>query len=393
MNSYIEKGEQVFLKNCKRYPVVFENAEGVYLIDTEGKKYLDFVAGIAVNALGYDYEPLKDALKAQIDKFTHCSNLYWNVPMVEAADKLVKASGLDRVFFCNSGAEANESAFKLARKYAKKFYSEEKIEIISMKNSFHGRTMAAITATGQTKYQKGFDPLLPGVKFCEYNDLDMFKTLINDKTCAVILEIIQGEGGIISADTDFLKGVRDLCDKYNAVLIFDEVQTGIGRTGEIFAYQHYGIKPDICSLAKGLGAGIPIGAIIANEKVAQGFEPGDHQATFGGNPLACAAANIVLDAMMNGDILNNVKEMGAYLKDKLSKLKEEKTCIQELKGYGLMQGIALSGVDIPSVVQKCMDNGLLVASAGSNVVRFVPPLVIEKKHIDEAIEILKKCLD
>ncbi|MBC7960528.1 MAG: aspartate aminotransferase family protein [Vallitaleaceae bacterium] len=393
MNELIEQGDAVFTNNCKRYPIVFERGEGVYLYDVEGKKYLDFTSGIAVNALGYKNESLNSALKAQIDRFTHCSNLYWNEAGITAAQKLVEASGLDRVFFCNSGAEANEAAFKMARKYAQKHFGEDKYEIISMKNSFHGRTIATITATGQEKYRKGFGPLLPGIVYGEFNNIENIKSLVTPKTCAILIEIIQGEGGIVSIDPDFLKQVRTLCDEHNIVLIMDEVQTGIGRTGAIFAYQHFGIKPDIVSIAKGIGAGIPLGAIIACDKVATGFEPGDHQATFGGNPLACTAANVVLDALMTTDLLENVKKQGAYLATKLLALKEKKKCIVDTRGMGLMQGIALENCDIPLIVNKCMAAGLLLVGAGANVIRFVPPLIVNEKEIDEAISILEACIE
>lgn len=392
MMDLIEKGKQEFINNYKQFPIVFERGEGIHLIDIEGKKYLDFVSGIAVNALGYSCEPLKEALKAQIDLFTHCSNLYWNKPAIDAAAKLIESSGLDRVFFCNSGAEANEAALKLSRKYSKKNFGDEKYEIISMKNSFHGRTIATITATGQEKYQKGLSPLLPGIKHCVYNDIEDLKNAITKNTCAVLLEIIQGEGGIVTISEAYLKQVRALCDAHNLVLIYDEVQTGIGRTGEIFAYQHFGVKPDILSLAKGLGAGIPIGAIVTSEAVAKGFEPGDHAATFGGNPLACTAASVVLEQLMTTDLLENVKTQGHYLRNKLTELKAQKSCITDLRGMGLMQGIAVEG-DIPGIIQKCLDKGLLLVGAGSNVIRFVPPLVVTKEDIDEAMSILESCIE
>lgn len=392
MQEWVQKGKAVFTNNYKQLPVVFEKGEGCYLYDIEGKRYLDFVSGIAVNALGYSHKSLNDALKAQLDCFTHCSNLYYNQPSIEAAEKLVKASGLDKVFFCNSGAEANETALKLSRKYAKKYFGEDKYEVITMKNSFHGRTIATITATGQEKYQKGLSPLLPGIKYCAYNDIESLKDTISPNTCAVMLEIIQGEGGIVNIDPEYLKAVRNLCDNHNLVLIFDEVQTGIGRTGEIFAYQLHGIKPDILTLAKGLGAGVPIGAMVASEKVATGFEPGDHASTFGGNPLACSAANVILTELMEGELLNHVKNSGCYLKSKLEVLKDKKECITDLRGEGLIQGIALEGVEIPKVLANCMEEGLLLVGAGSNVVRFVPPLIVSEKEIDEAISILDKCL-
>ncbi|PKM94199.1 MAG: aspartate aminotransferase family protein [Firmicutes bacterium HGW-Firmicutes-1] len=392
MKEVVKKGKEVFVNNYKQFPVVFEYGEGAYLFDIEGKKYLDFVSGIAVNALGYNNTELNQALKDQIDKFTHCSNLYYNQPSIDAANKLINGSGLDKVFFCNSGAEANEAALKLARKYSKKHFGEDKYEIITMKNSFHGRTIATITATGQEKYQKGLSPLLPGIKYTEYNNIEALKNIISDHTCAILLEIIQGEGGIVTIDSDYLKAVRKLCDEHNLVLIFDEVQTGIGRTGELFAYQLFNVKPDILTLAKGLGAGIPIGAMVANEKVADGFEPGDHASTFGGNPLACTAANIILDKLINGDLQSNVKEQGAYLNKKLIELMNKKDSIIDIRGIGLIQGIALQNEDISAIIHKCMEEGLLLVGAGSNVIRFVPPLIISEKEIDEAIKILDKCI-
>jgi acetylornithine/N-succinyldiaminopimelate aminotransferase len=391
MNCLISNGENVTANTYKRYGVVFEKGEGVYMIDKEGNRYLDFVAGIAVNALGYSNDKLKNALKAQIDNFTHCSNLYWNEPAIKAAEKLVRLSGLDKVFFCNSGAEANEGAMKLARKYAKKFGSEEKVEIISMKNSFHGRTLATVTATGQTKYQKGYDPLLPGVQFAVYNDIESVKNLVNEKTCAIIIEPIQGEGGIVPANPEFLKEVRKICTEKDIVLIFDEVQAGMGRSGHIFAYEHYHLKPDIVTLAKGLGAGVPVGAFIACDKVAKGFEPGDHASTFGGGPLVCTAINVVLDEL-EGGVVKNVALMGAYLYNELLILKEKHDCIMDVRGRGLMQGIQLKGIVPADVVKKCMSYGLLLVGASTDVVRLVPPLVVTKEDIDKAISILDKGL-
>lgn len=393
MQEWIEEGKDVFMNNYRQLPVVFEKGEGCFLYDVEGKKYLDFVAGIAVNALGYNYKPLNEALKNQLDRFTHCSNLYYNKPSIEAARKLISATGLDKVFFCNSGAEANETALKLCRKYSKKTFGEDKFEIISMKNSFHGRTFATITATGQEKYQKGLSPLLPGIKYCEFNNIEDLKSKIGEHTCGILLEIIQGEGGIVAIDPQYLKEVRDLCDANNLVLIFDEIQTGIGRTGELFAYQNYGVLPDIITSAKGLGAGIPIGATIASKKVSKGFEPGDHATTFGGNPLACTAANVVLDTIVNGGLLEEIKSKGLYLRKKLLGLKDKKSNILEIRGQGLMQGIALENCNISDVLQGCMDKGLLLVGAGNNIIRFVPPLIISKEEIDMAVTILDSCLE
>jgi len=388
----MELGKNSFISNYKQFPIVFEKGENCTLYDTNGDSYIDFVAGIAVNSLGYSHKRLKESIKNQVDKLLHCSNLYWNQPAIKAASKLIKASGLDKVFFCNSGAEANEAALKLARKYAKKIFGEDKFEIISMNNSFHGRTYGAITATGQQKYQKDLSPLLPGIQYANYNDIDDLKAKINKNTCAILLEVIQGEGGIVPANKAYMKQVKQLCEENNLVLIFDEVQTGIGRTGEIFAYQNYDVVPDIVCLAKGLGGGVPVGAIVANEKVAAGFEPGDHASTFGGNPLACSAVNIVLDELINKNLLNNVKKQGEYLKEHLLKLQSKYECIKDVRGLGLMLGIEIDNKNILDIVNECMNNGLLLVGAGKNVIRFVPPLVVSKKEIDEAINILDKVM-
>lgn len=393
MIDLISKGKKVFINNYKQHNVVIDHGDGSYVFDLNGKKYLDFVAGIAVNSLGYNHKALNNALTKQINKLLHCSNLYYNKPAIQAAEKLIQASGLNKVFFCNSGAEANEAALKLCRKYASKVFGEEKNEIITMKNSFHGRTIATVTATGQEKYQEGFGPLLPGIKYCKYNDIEELKKNINAKTCGILLELIQGEGGIVTVEYEFLKVVKELCEKNNLVLIFDEVQTGIGRTGKMFAYQHFNIKPDIVSLAKGLGSGLPIGAIIANEKVAGAFEPGDHASTFGGNPLACTAANVVLDELINNGLLDSIQKKGEYLRKKLMELKEKKSSISEVKGLGLMQGIALENKNVLNIIQKSMEKGLLLVGAGNNVIRFVPPLIIEENEIDEAIMVLESCID
>lgn len=388
----INIGKNSFVNTYKQFPIIFDYGKGVYMYDIEGNKYLDFVAGIAVNALGYGNETLNNALKEQIDKFTHCSNLYWNEPAINAANLLSKLSGLDKVFFCNSGAEANEGAMKLARKYAKKFVSENRYEIITMKNSFHGRTIGTITATGQEKYQKGLSPLLPGIKYCEYNNIDALKETIGINTCAVLIEVIQGEGGIVPADIEYLQQVRKICDDKNLVLIIDEVQTGIGRTGKMMAYGHYNIKPDIVTLAKGLGSGIVVGAFAVNDKVAKGFEPGDHASTFGGNPLACTAVNVTLNSLSNDGVLDNVVKQGNYLKEKLESLKSKYDFVVDVRGIGLMQGIEVE-VPVSTVVGKCLDKGLLLVGAGANVIRFVPPLIVTSLHIDEAIGILDKVFE
>ncbi len=334
--------KQVLMNTYAQLPNIFTHGEDVYLVDEEGKKYLDFVAGIAVNGLGYSNEKLKDALKGQVDRLLHISNLYYSDIQLTAAEKLVKKTGMEKAFLCNSGAEAVEGAMKLARKYAKYKGYEERFEIITMENSFHGRTLGAITATGQTKYQKGLDPLLPGIKYAKYNDLESVNALVNEKTCAILMEVIQGEGGIQMADKDFLNGVRKLCDEKGILLLFDEVQTGIGRTGYPCGYMYYDVKPDIMAMAKGLGAGVPVGAVLSSKEAAKGFVPGDHASTFGGNPLAMTAVDVVMDEVLSEEMLDHVREMGDYLKEKLTELKKGFGCIKELKGIGLIQGISLT---------------------------------------------------
>lgn len=389
-NNLIEKGKKNILSTYAQLPVVMDHGEGVYVYDVDGNQYLDFVAGIAVNCLGYNNAKLVGAVSNQMKKLVHCSNLYWNTPNIEVAEILVRHSGLSQAFFCNSGAESIEAALKLARKYGKK-KSKDCYKIITMDHSFHGRTYGAITATGQAKYQKDLEPLLPGIEYCSYNDFQALQEKVDDYTCAIIIEPIQGEGGIRPVDTSYLKKVRALCDEKDIVLIFDEVQCGIGRTGTLFAFQSYGVKPDIVTLAKGLGGGIPIGAIIASEKVSSAFQPGDHASTFGGNPIASAASKTVLTELLGGGVLNNVKLQGKYLTEKLLSLKNTYDCIIDQRGFGLMQGIELD-VEVRPIIEKCMENGLLLAAAGAKVIRFVPPLIVTKTHIDEAIGVLDAAL-
>lgn len=384
---YINEAKKVFMNTYSPFPIVLDHGDGVYLYDENNKKYLDFTAGIAVNALGYQDKDLNNALIEQIGKIMHCSNLYYTKPAVEAAKLLVEKSGLDRVFFCNSGAEANEGAIKLAKKYAVKNKGEECTKIITMQQSFHGRTIGALTATGQTKYQKGFGPLLPGVCYVPYNDYDSLASEVDNNVCAIVIEPIQGEGGIYEVDTDYLTKVRKLCDENNIVLIFDEVQCGIGRTGELFAFQTYGVTPDIVTLAKGLGAGVPVGGMIAKEKIASAFEPGNHASTFGGNPLVTTAVKTVITKVSNKEFLEHVKEVGDYLQNSLQDLVDKYECIVARRGKGLMQGIELS-ITPKDVISKAIEKGLLIISASTNVIRFVPPLVIEKEHVDEMINIL-----
>lgn len=387
---YIDIAEKNLLHTYNRYQIVLEKGDGVYLYDTDGKKYLDFAAGIAVFAFGYGNKVYNDALKEQIDKIIHTSNLYYNIPATVAAERLVKISGLDRVFFTNSGTEAIEGAVKTARRYAYDKDGTTDHEIIAMKHSFHGRSMGALSVTGNDKYQEPFKPLIGGVKFAEFNNLDSVKELVTDKTCAIILEPVQGEGGIYPATEEFIKGVRKICDENDILLIFDEIQCGMGRTGKMFAHEYYGVKPDVMTLAKALGCGIPVGAFLTTEKAAA-LKPGDHGTTYGGNPLATAAINAVLDLFENTDILSNVNEVSAYLECELDKLVDEFDCVTGRRGKGLMQGLILNK-PANDVILKAMDEGLLVISAGAEVLRMVPPLIITKENVDEMITILRKAL-
>ena len=378
--------QNYMMNTYQQFPVTFVKGEGNCLIDDKGDKYLDFVAGIAVNSLGYSDEAFKDALKAQVDELLHVSNLYFNTPQLEAAEMLAKAGGMDRVFFCNSGTEAVEGAIKLARKYfAKK--GLDKWEIIAMHGSFHGRTYGAITLTGQDKYRKELGPLLPGVMHATYNDLESVQKMINDSTGAIILEIIQGEGGIVPGTEEFIYGVAELCKEKELLLILDEVQTGVGRTGKVYGYQHFDIQPDIIASAKGLGNGIPVGAVLAKEEVAAGFSPGDHASTFGGNLLATTAVMQVLKAFEEKDLLNHVNDISEYLTGKLKVLKDKYEFIDDVRGKGLMMGIK---VNIPpkDIVMEAFDQKLLLVGAGADVIRLVPPLTITVEEVDQCIEIL-----
>lgn len=390
-NEYMKEAEQVLLHTYNRFKIVLDKGEGVYLYDINGKKYLDFAAGIAVFALGYHNEKYNDALKQQIDKLIHTSNLYYNVPAIQAAEKITKASGMDRVFFTNSGTEAIEGALKLAKKYAYSRDGAADHEIIAMKHSFHGRSIGALSVTGNPHYQIPFQPLISGIQFAEYNNLESVKALVNKKTCAVIMETVQGEGGIYPAEPEFIKGVRKICDENDIILILDEIQCGMGRTGSMFAYESYGIKPDIVTIAKALGCGIPIGAFAAVEKVASAMVPGDHGTTYGGNPLACAAANKVFELFEEENILQNVGKVSAYLEKKLDKLVEKYEFVSARRGKGLMQGLVVTK-PVSEIINRAIENGLLVISAGADVLRFVPPLIITEENVDEMIELLEKAL-
>ena len=395
MNEQMNHAEENILHTYNRFPVMFDHGEGCYLYDTEGKKYLDFAAGIAVNSLGYHYPGYDEVLKAQIDKLTHISNLYYNEPMSEAGEKLVKASGLSKAFFTNSGTEAIEGALKAARKYAYTKYGKEaeKYEIIAMNHSFHGRSMGALSVTGTEHYREPFEPLIGGVKFADFNDLDSVKAQITDKTCAIITEVVQGEGGIYPAEKEFLEGLRALCDEKDIILIFDEIQCGMGRTGYYFAWQSYGVKPDVMTCAKALGCGVPVGAFVLGEKAASAsLIPGDHGTTYGGNPFVCAAVSKVFDIYEKDDILAHVQELTPYLEEQLDKLVDKYPVVAARRGKGFMQGLVITGTTVGSIVTKALENGLLVISAGSDVLRLVPPLVITKENIDEMIEKLEKSL-
>ena len=391
---YIERAENAVLHTYNRFPVVFDHGEGVYLYDLEGKKYLDFGAGIAVFSLGYGNQEYNEALKNQIDKLLHTSNLYYNVPMTEAAEKLLKASGLSKVFFTNSGTEAIEGAIKAARKYAWLKDNSTDHEIIAMKHSFHGRSMGALSVTGNSHYQEPFKPLIGGIKFADFNDLDSVKAQITEKTCAIILETVQGEGGIYPVEKTFLEGIRKLCDEKDILLILDEIQCGMGRTGTMFAYEDYGIKPDIMTSAKALGCGVPVGAFVLNGKVANSsLKPGDHGTTYGGNPFACAAVSKVFDLFEEQHILEHVQEITSYFEEKLDGLVEKYDFFTQRRGKGLMQGLVVEGRPVGEIVAKALENGLVVISAGSDVLRFVPPLIITKEQIDEMVEKLEKTID
>lgn len=390
-NNYIETAEAALLHTYNRYQIVLDRGEGVYLYDTDGKQYLDFAAGIAVCSLGYSHPKYKEALKSQIDTLLHTSNLFYSPAVAEAADKLKNAAQMDRVFFTNSGTEAIEGALKAARKYA---YTNNsgKYEFIAMNHSFHGRSMGAVSVTGNEHYRTPFEPLIGGVKFAEYNNLESVEALITDKTCAIIMETLQGEGGIYPAEEAFLKGVRKLCDDNDILLIFDEIQCGMGRTGSMFAWQGYGVKPDIMAMAKAIGNGVPVGAFAMTEKVAEkSLVPGDHGTTYGGNPFVCAAVKTVLDIFEEEHVVEHVQQIGGYLEEKLNALVNNSEFVEARRGKGLMQGLVLKK-PVGDVIKKAMEYGLIVISAGGNVLRMVPPLVITEAHVDEMIEKLEMAL-
>lgn len=392
MKEYIDEAEKDLLHTYNRYQVVLDHGNGVHLYDIDGKEYLDFVSGIAVFALGYNNKEYNDALKAQIDKVIHTSNYYYNVPAIEAAKKLKKVSGMDRVFFTNSGAEAIEGALKAARKYAYLKDGKTDHEIIALEHSFHGRTFGALSVTGNPKYREAFEPMIGNIRFAKMNDFESILKNVNDKTCAIIMETVQGEGGIFPAEEEFLRKVRTLCDEKDILLILDEIQCGMGRTGHMFAWQSYGIKPDIMTCAKALGCGVPVGAFLLNEKTGQNsLKAGDHGTTYGGNPLACAAISKVLDLFEQYNIIDNVNSVAPYLEKRLDELVDKYDFVTKRRGRGLMQGLVFDR-PVADIIVSAMDKGLILINAGPSIIRFVPPLVISKDDVDKMIEILDSCL-
>lgn len=378
--------ENHVMNTYSRYDLTFVSGKGVWLKDIKGDEYMDFVSGIAVNCLGHSAPQIVETINAQAASLMHVSNLYWNDKQIELSNKLSAASGLDRVFFCNSGTEANETALKIARRYGKDKGGNKKCKIICMNDSFHGRSMGALSVTGQEKYRENFRPLLGEIYDAEFNNLNSVESMMDDNVCGIIVEPVQGESGILPADPEFLKGLRDLCDKHDAVLIFDEVQCGMGRSGKLFAYQKAGVTPDVCTAAKALGAGFPIGAAIANNRVSEHFVPGDHGSTFGGNPLACACGITVMRELIDNDLLSNVEKMSEYLFSKLNKLAEQYDKIKLVRGVGLLIGVMMENECKTSVISKALKNKLLLAGAGNEVVRFLPPLNVTKEEIDIAVE-------
>jgi acetylornithine/N-succinyldiaminopimelate aminotransferase len=386
-----QEGQKYVMNTYGRLPLAIVRGKGATVWDADGKEYLDFVSGIAVNNLGHCHPQVVKAVQDQAENLFHCSNLYWIEPQIKLAKMLVQNSCFDKVFFCNSGGEANEGAIKLARKYAKKHWGADKYEIITMKQSFHGRTLATLTATGQEKFHHGYEPLPAGFTYAPFNDLEALKNTIGPHTCAVLLEPVQGEGGVVPGQDDFIKGVRKLCNENNLLFIVDEVQCGLGRTGKLFAYQHYDIEPDIMTLAKALGGGAPIGALLAKEEVAQAFQPGDHAATFGGNPLVTAAGVAALTVILEEDLAQNAQMIGEYFVIKLEALRKKYDFIKEVRGKGLMIGVECDR-EVAGIIGECLSKGLLILSAGPKVLRFLPPLNITFHQVDQAMEILESAL-
>jgi acetylornithine/N-succinyldiaminopimelate aminotransferase len=391
MKKFFDESSRYIMNTYNRFPVVLRKGRGMKVWSSDGKEYLDFVGGVAVNILGHCHPRVVVAIQKQAQRLLHVSNYYYIEPQIKLAKLLVGHSFADKVFFCNSGAEANEAAIKLARKYSKEQISPKRFEIITAKNSFHGRTLATLTATGQEKFQKGFEPLVPGFKYVPFNDINAMSKMITKDTCAVMLEPIQGEGGVKLPDHDYLKEVRDLCNEHNILLILDEVQTGMGRTGKLFAYEHFGITPDIMTIAKGLGGGVPIGAMLATDKVASAFQPGNHATTFGGNPLVCAAAVATIETLLeDGFILDQCNRMSKYFRGRLEQLMEEfPSLIIEIRGKGLLLGMEMTRDGDP-IVKACLEKGVLINCAAGNVLRFIPPLIVQQKDIDRLIDVLEE---
>ena len=393
MKEYIDEAERALLHTYNRFQIVLDHGDGVHLYDMDGKEYLDFCAGIAVFALGYNNQRYNDALKAQIDKLIHTSNYYYNVPAIEAAKKLKEVSGMDRVFFTNSGAESIEGAIKAARKYAYLKDGTTDHEIIAMEHSFHGRTMGALSVTGNPKYREAFEPMIGNIRFAKMNDFESVLSQVTDKTCAILFETVQGEGGIYPAKEEFMKKIKALCEEKDILLILDEIQCGMGRCGSMYAWQKYGVKPDIMTTAKALGCGVPVGAFLMTEKVAQhSLTSGDHGTTYGGNPLAAAAINVVLDLFGENHIIDNVQKTGAYLEEKLNGLADKYDVIETRRGIGMMQGLVFK-VPVGPVIHKALEKGLILINAGTDIIRFVPPLVITKEDVDQMIGILTQSID
>ena len=393
MKEYIDEAERDLLHTYNRFQIVLDHGDGVHLYDMDGKEYLDFCAGIAVFALGYNNQRYNDALKAQIDKLIHTSNYYYNVPAIEAAKKLKEVSGMDRVFFTNSGAESIEGAIKAARKYAYLKDGTTDHEIIAMEHSFHGRTMGALSVTGNPKYREAFEPMIGNIRFAKMNDFESVLSQVTDKTCAILFETVQGEGGIYPAKEEFMKKIKALCEEKDILLILDEIQCGMGRCGSMYAWQKYGVKPDIMTTAKALGCGVPVGAFLMTEKVAQhSLTSGDHGTTYGGNPLAAAAINVVLDLFRENHIIDNVQKTGAYLEEKLNELADKYDVIETRRGIGMMQGLVFK-VPVGPVINKALEKGLILINAGTDIIRFVPPLVITEKDVDQMIGILTESIE
>ena len=383
--------EENVIHTYNRYQIALDRGEGMYLYDTDGKKYLDFGSGIGVFALGYGNEKYNEAVKKQIDKLVHTSNYFYNEPAAIAAKKLTAASGMEKIFFTNSGAEAVEGALKIAKKYAYITKKTQNCEIIAMEHSFHGRTIGSLSVTGNAHYREAFEPLMPGVKFANYNDIESVKALVNENTGAIIMETVQGEGGIRPATAEFIKAVRELCDEKDILFILDEIQCGMGRTGYMYAYQKFGILPDVVTSAKAMGCGVPVGAFMASKKVCDVLVAGDHGTTYGGNPLACAAIGTVFELFEEMQILDNVKTVGDYLYQRLEEVKNNHPEIVDHRGIGFIQGLEFDK-PVGPIIGQLLEKGLITFAAGANVIRFIPPLIATKEHVDEMIELLESAI-